>query len=376
MNEREATAPSEVKRPVFYLDWNVISYLQDSSLLDYQHAVTMLCLKQILGLIDRSSLITPYSYAHLSDIRQGPKERHSYWLSHLESMSGGWKVAEIFEDRDKIALRKTASIVKDFSQYDSEQTESELREPEYEAVVSLAFEPVKAEILRQISKFENNPNAEILRQAAQVLTAHGMTTGLEAMRFNKVMRNRLRNQDGVRVKYPDAKTLIRAHPDQPFSELVDQSISQSHLPWNTFDELDKAIPFIGAGGFLSPFMERVNRLSVIAEMLGIGLEKLKKDTAFRGLVNDLGHLALGLRCHYMVSEDSALLEKAVFIKNMIELPVVVLGPEGLNRLLLTQIAQYYVKNKSPSTSENPDEFTFRFDDQDGREIRTYVVKAG
>jgi hypothetical protein len=376
MNEREATSPSDVTRPVFYVDWNVISYLQDSSLLDYQHAIDVLCLKQILGLIDRSSLITPYSYAHLADIRQGPKDRHTHWLNHLESMSGGWKVVEMPEDRNKIGLCKITSVGEDFSHYDSEQTKSESREPAYEAVASLALEPVKAEILRQIDKYENNPNVEILRQAARVLTAQGMVAGLEAMRFNKVMRNRLRNQDGIRLKYPDAKTLIKDHPDQPFRKLVDQSISKSHLPWNTYDELDKAIPIIGTGGFLSPFMDRVNRLSTIAEMIGIGLEKLQKNTAFRGLVNDRSHLAFGLRCHYMVSEDSALLEKAVFIKNMIELPVVVLRVEGLNRLLLTQIAQYYVKNKSPGTSENPEEFTFGFYDSDGREIRTYVVKAG
>jgi len=320
-------------------------------------------------------MITPYSYAHLADIRQGSKDRHSCWIDYLESISGGWCVGEMPQNRDKLLLWNTASVCEDFAQYDSEQTESESHEPEFETIASLAFDPVRTEILRQIDSFENNPNTDILKQAAQVLTGQGMITGLEVMRFNKTMRNRLRDQRGIRIRYPNAKTYMKAHADRPFRDLVDESIAQSQFPWNTYDELEKAIPFIGTGGFLSPFMERVNRLSTIAQMLGIGLEKLKKGTAFRGLVNDLGHLALGLRCHYLVSEDSALLEKAVFIKNMLELPVIVLGAEGLNRLLLTQIAKYYVKKDSADTLEKPAEVTFCFNNENGSEIRSYVVKA-
>jgi len=371
-NEADVT---EITKPVFYLDWNVISYLHDPSYLEYERRITLLCLKKILAMINRSSMINPYSYAHLSDIRQGSRDHHMTWLNYLQSTSDLWKVVEMQCNREKVAFFKINSVFDDFTEYDSEQCSFEFYKPLSEHFASAAFEPVNAAILRQIEKYERNPNAKILQHATHILSGEKNITGLQIMRFNKTIRNKFRDLNSLRIRYPEAKQMIKENPTKPFRQLVDQSIAKSDFPWRSFEELEQAIPLIGTAGYLSPFMERVNRLSIIANMLGIGLEKLKKATAFTGLVNDLGHLSLGLRCHYFVSEDSALIEKAVFIKNMIGLPVMVISAEGLNRLLLTQIASYYNNQEIGYIADTPREVTFRFTDENGEEIRTYVVNV-
>lgn len=365
----------ETAKPVFYLDWNIISYLNDPSCLKHHQKISLLCLKEILNQITRSSMIVPYSYVHFSDIRQGPRIYHKTWVSYLESTSDRWKVAELPENRDKVALYKIESVFNDFLEYNSDQHSFESRSPIFDNIASKAFEPVNTEILRQIKKYENNPNAKILNQVVDLFSSENIIDGLQILKFNKTLRNNLRDMNDIKIRYPEAKRFIKGNQTRPFKQLVDESILKSDLPWKSFEELEKATPIISTAGFLSPFMEKVNNLSMFAIMLGIGIDKLKKETAFKSLVNDMGHISLGLRCHYFVTEDSALIEKAVFIKNMMELPVVILGAEGLNRLLLTQMASYYKKQKISSGCDNESEVTFRFNDENGKEIRTYIINT-
>ncbi len=375
MSEENKEAPVDNKtKPVFYFDWNVISYLHDSSKLDYEHRVTILCLTQILGLIDRL-YISPFSYAHLSDIRQGPKNQHANWLNYLEKTTDGWQVKEMFENRDKVVMHKSISIKEEYNKYDSDQTETEKRQSKNKKLLSPMIKTARDKILREMDKNENHPNSKILLQALHMFSDEKLINGLNIMRFNNETRKNLYNENGVRIRYPDAKSRMKRKLKKPFRDILDESILKSGLPWKTYDELEKTIPFIGTGGFLSPFMEKVNRLSIIANMVGIGLEKMKKDTSFKGLVNDLGHLALGLRCNYFIAEDSALIEKALFIKSMLELPVVVLKMEGFNQLLLYQIAPYYVERGDANKTEDCTETTFRFNDQKGNIIRTYIVET-
>lgn len=63
----------------------------------------------------------------------------------------------------------------------------------------------------------------------------------------------------------------------------------------------------------------------------------------------------------------------LFIKNMIGLPVVVLGAEGLDRLLLSQLASYYIDQQSSDANDGTNEVIFRFAGENGEAIRTYMV---
>lgn len=64
---------------------------------------------------------------------------------------------------------------------------------------------------------------------------------------------------------------------------------------------------------LSPTLAALRRLSRLAETMGVGSEKLKKDTAGESYLSDRMHLTYGLHCNDFLTSDSACEEKAQFI---------------------------------------------------------------
>ncbi len=382
MNKMDTSLP-EVnaisKKPIFYLDWNLISYLYDPNTLAEEKRVQVLCMQTIISIINPNSMILPYSIAHFADIRRGAAEQQIIWLDFMEKLTRKWKVGEIHSDRNNVGLIQIQSIHNDFTEYCKEMMSSESQEAKMQKIISPFLSAQRDDAIKSIENNLGGYNKEILNWILKLLKKDDGITGIDILRMNKRFRQNLHDKHGKPFKYPEAKHILQEKKKDIFLQSIDEAIAKSSMPYKSFEELDKAISNFGTFGFLSPFMEKVNRLSMLAMILGIGSEKLKKDNAFKSIISDLYHLTYGLRCNYFVTEDTALLERSVFIKRMMDLHVKIFRTDTLNKLLLTQLTPHYKPKKEEEiTSEeikSGDGVTFCFKEKDGKEIWSYTVKT-
>ena len=152
-------------------------------------------------------------------------------------------------------------------------------------------------------------------------------------------------------------------------------MAKSDLPFKSFEEFDTSVPSIPTGGFLSKFTEKINRLCMLATFWGIGAEKIKRSSSpakFDGMVNDLGHLSLGLRCNGLVSADNAMIEKAMFAKKMLGLYVDTFRPGEFVRKILKDFAKFYEEQNRHAIGEQKEKYTFNFI-YNKEPLRSYVI---
>jgi hypothetical protein len=76
------------------------------------------------------------------------------------------------------------------------------------------------------------------------------------------------------------------------------------------------------------------KISSLCDLFGISNEKLKKETAFEGIISDAFHLSFGLRSHYFVTEDKNLYTKALFTKKWMNLSGYILNLDSLIWILI------------------------------------------
>jgi hypothetical protein len=101
----------------------------------------------------------------------------------------------------------------------------------------------------------------------------------------------------------------------------------------------------------------VLQLSALSDHLRTTIEK--KETSWNSMQNDLKHLVLALRCDIFVSSDKVLLDRALFIKRWLDLPVLILNPEECVRHILQEILL------SVDPDNRPSEVMFEFKDAVG-----------
>ncbi len=363
----------------FYLDWQVISYLSDPSALKGVLLIDILCLQQIFEMADRDKLVLPYSVSHLADIRKGPGEKHALWLGWLKSSSKCWNVLEIPEEREKIGFRQVPDVRAHFDSYCAGQRDTAqetIINPLIDAIVKQSKEQARIKIEESESVF---PKKSIVYQRIQeMLRSDYNITGIDIMRFNKTLRGELRDTTGKRIRFPEipaVKKKLFSTASAEFRILVDDAMAKSDLPFKNFKEFDTSVPSMPTGGFLSKSTEKINKLCMLATFWGIGTEKIKRSSSpakFEGMVNDLGHLSLGLRCNGLVSTDNAMIEKAMFAKKMLGLYVDIFRPGEFVRKILKDFAKFYEEQNRHVIGEQKEKYTFNFL-YNKELLRSYVI---
>ena len=192
---------------------------------------------------------------------------------------------------------------------------------------------------------------------------------LDLLRFNKKLRTGNLTLKGRRVQFPNVPINAIGKSPQELVGLIDKFLGKSDYPFKTFDSLYRSLGFLDIP-FLSKFQIDVQKLSAICDIVGFTSEKLDKKTAFQSIVNDQAHLAHGLRCTCIISEDKNLLTKARFIRKMRQLPVEAFDIDSF----VTDMLKRKFRHEHPSTTEQSGKsILYTFADEKGNLLREYRI---
>lgn len=366
----------------YYFDWHVISYLADPLALKGELLVDILCLQNTLEMADRERLVIPYSDWHLSDIKKGPPDQHDTWIDWVETISRGWRIFESSDDKEQVLFQRTADVRRHFQHYRDHSGVKASFDSPINRLIDSVVDITKTQTRLKFQEGDHAiPRKSVLyKQIDRILRNDHKADGLDIVRLNKTMRGELRRPSGKQVRFPEIperKHKLFTASSEDFRAFLDDAVAQSDLPYGNFAELDNSVPNIPTGGFLSEFTASVNRLCTLANFVGVGSEKIKNSSPperFAGMINDLGHLSLGLRCSGIVSVDGALLEKALFVKKLLNLDAQVFRPSDFTKKILLDYANFYSAQSSEQSGEHQQLFTFQFLAGDQKLcIRKYIV---
>lgn len=370
--------PTVLARNIFYLDWNVFSYLSEPKS-SPEHALRdIICLRMAIEQSDRRTIGLPYSRAHFADIEKGPASNHPVWIEYLSEISMGWNLLEMPGDSDRIALQRVNNVADHYRQWqdsmDADQTLTAAMEQMLSPVVEttkLAVRNAMPEVSHTISRKSTlNDHVEVLLKPERPIE------GIDIMRLSKSMRGQLRRPDGRRVAFPelpDLDLLLADSAREEFLRGLDTAVRNSDFPYSSLDELERSIPDIPTSPLLSRFTSRINRVTMLASLLGVGPEDIKRSSTsakFDAIVNDLVHMAFGLRCHGFVTCDKPLLTRAKFVCKLVDVPARVITPREFLITILEGFARYY--NSQPDCLRR-NTYTFKFSDNDGNFIKAYSI---
>lgn len=350
----------------FYFDWNVISYLNDPANLTPGLAAQAVLLKALLDqAVDPRSMVVPYSYGHFHDIRKGPASLHEKWLGYLSRTTRGWRISELPEDRERVGVAHIADPLTDFNAYVADLEESEALESRMAPLREPFLDSTAQQAVGHLDIEPDNPNRDLLQPLYAKIKSGAKLTGFDALELNRKMRHSMRDQSGRPYRFPREDFDLRDRDYAAVLARVDSAVARSDFPYVTFRELEDSIPEISTFGFLSPFTERVNKLSITGTLLGIGVDKLAQPSDFQSVINDLIHLSLGLRADGFVTEDKKLKERALLIRAVLGLRVEVLSIDELNCLIMSDLSKYYATERGQKAGA----LEIVFVDEDGTEIR-------
>jgi hypothetical protein len=317
------------KDAIFYIDWNIYSYLSDLSATSTKYENKAKCFSIILdNYFDKEKRCLVFSNSHYRDILLGSEEYYQSKIEYLYQRTNGWKVSEYKQNRELIYIEKCDDIYNDFAQYKKN--------------VKFSNKPLdlNQNTLELLSKeIDNNPKLEQLRKRIfGIINDRNNCGGLSVLLMNKVLRNSdIVTKEG-KIKYPKINENILTG-DNDIREIVNKALNESSIDYSLIDSFLNSISKI-CSLFMSNFTLEIMRLSYLCDFVGLTSEKLSKKTSFEGMIDDVMHISLALRLPVFISEDQNLLVKAKFIKKWMKLSVNIFDMDTF----ITEILKIVYKN--------------------------------
>ncbi len=367
MNEEEKKEYEQVKNNVFYLDWNIYSYLLGiNEIIDPEVKAKIMCFKHIyLNNINKEKTVFPYSYAHFLDIMQGEQSFVEDKIYILNEISKNWIIYEDQNNKEQVLLNKVESIKNEYERYLNDQIQGKKISSEMNPFIQSIIEPGWIDAFNTINEI---PDSEVKTACLKLLNSikkqNGMKPEIETLKFNKFIRNQKLEYEGKKFKFPGVNEKIIDFEMERLKKSVDSCLKQSDYPFNSSDDYFESsikVPLF------SNFFQKVGELCGLVDLIGLTSEKIKGDKSFQGIINDQIHLSHGLRSHYFITEDKNLLVKSKFIKKWLNLPVKIFDIDELNKFLLKQIS---INTKSIKEKQ----ITYTFKDNENVEIKRYIIE--
>lgn len=320
----------KIKNSLIYFDWNIISYIHGlTNINDTNLLKNCNLLKEILNnKINRDEFGFPYSTAHFSDIAQGNSELYNSKIDVLYQFTKGWTLHEDITNNYSLRLDKCLDIETHFNWYFENYSQPNKNSDFDENIIPIMEKASK--LFREYNnEYQNKEWTELIDRLANIII--NPYNGLDILRLNRDMRKAKSPIEGFNFSFPKIDSNAKLKNSYNLKKLINTKLSESIFPFKNSDEFFKFVMPKNIS-ILSPFENDILRLSNLSDFFGISNEKLKKNTSFISIINDIKHLVHGLRTNIFISNDFSLIRKASFIATWMDLDIQILSLEDFINL--------------------------------------------
>lgn len=299
--ENENMGSSEKIPKSIYLDWNIFQDIiqdrKDERLLEN------------LASARARGFVTPYSYAHMSDLaRCGDLEYVDNDLRHVARLSAS-KYIEMDENHKNVHLvevppRMVLDHVRERNSKIPEQQESSYDFPAYKVAIEAI--PEGNLLLNYLNRFDGVMSPALMNCLIQDLQERG----LDDYKLQRDFRNSF--IEVIKIGNPAATELLNTpiykymfsskdEIENNFLEIFEFHLGITGQCISTISEHDKFTIGYGILDFFPAFKEKINKRNNMKNMLTDGL-----------------HVFIASKCRYLVCGDKGLIEKANLLYRVFE----------------------------------------------------------
>ncbi|AVV78739.1 MULTISPECIES: hypothetical protein [Leptospira] len=354
---------------LIYLDWNVITYLNDFSHLRAEDQTSCESMKLIIEkYLNNENFIFPFSHAHYLDINQGGREYVDSKLENLSKTSNSWRIYEDIPSDYQLKIQILHDVKFDYKICIDSFTNSQT----FTSAINLITQPINFAIggfFKLFSHFLLNSNQkDLILRLGNVIQSQEY--GTEILKINKAMRNAFNTEDSlVKVFYPDINKSGQSNQKLNLKELVTESFTNAnHFLFPSYEKFFEWLPYEKIT-IISGFQKEIMKLSDLADLVALVSEDLGKKTSFGSITNDKIHLTMGLRCSIFVSNDKNLLKKAKFIREWMKLNVMIFNIDEFNTFMLKII----YKKENPGINSEKEDIRYAVKRDNGDLIKEYTI---
>lgn len=390
MSESAANKQDTVK--TVYLDRNVISYMFNTEA-QSPPVLASRCMREVLMTpFGRESYRCPYSIAHFEEIHTGGAQYVLRDIQALGILTEDWCISESIAGEVSLERRPTGQH---YEMWAWQKTDPEA----VQAMVLRELESMPDPVLKEFVSSQTTALNQIKAESDAALlpinesirslqsTVKDMFDAYADLATDPTLAGVLRDLGNAQISMngEEIKTInrrIRNYTDQNkllampnvsrtelskdsarFRAVVDRVLKHSNYPYNSASEFFEFLPI--KDGVFPPFKTKVLQLSALSDHLRTTIER--KETSWQSAQNDLLHLSLSLRCDIFVSSDMVLLDRALFIKRWLDLPVLILNP--------AECVQYMLQERllSVDPEHRNREVVFEFKDAAGMHLGKFKV---
>ncbi|MCL2400951.1 MAG: hypothetical protein FWC91_14575 [Defluviitaleaceae bacterium] len=344
----------------YYFDYNIlnsiISFWENTDNPTYKTSYSLFII--LTQFYDLNKTCIPYSMAHIWDIINGTK-KYADKVNFIDKISKRWYVSEDI-DNNLIRIDKCDNISDHFDEvFESMKMTDEIRSA-FDPLIELGFEKsLKNDDYSKMVNFEYyNKMIEIYKQKK-------VKSIYDIFQFNYKMINIMNVKNNLNVNIVSKEELIKNIEKFMLNNNLLSSINvKSIAKFENF--YNKNLLNFQQ----SEFSKKIFMYSFLCDYVGVTKEsknKVNKDTFASGMINDLIHLSIGLRCPNFITNDKNLKTKAVICKKLLNLNVRIFDNENFCQYLINQ----YVKINFPKKDQK--EFKISIELNNEKYQKTFII---
>jgi hypothetical protein len=318
----------------YYLDYNILnsilSFWEYMDIKSYQTSFLSYCF--LSSFYNLKKICIPYSTGHICDILSGEKNIDNK-INIINEISKGWYVSEDDEDNNIIRIDKCNDVKLHFNNTkDSIEFTKDIQNI-FDPLIELAFK----QSFKNYTSVENIPE-ELNNKIKDLLKEKIVKSIYDVFQFNYKIINILNVKNNINFKHITKEKLIK-----DIEILISQNIFLKSINVKNINDF-KIFHESNLYNFKqSNFSKKVFMYSFLSDYVGLTKEdkdKVSKDTFASGMINDLIHLSLGLRCSIFVTNDKNLYIKAIFCKILLDLNVKIFSIEHFYQYIINEYIMY------------------------------------
>jgi hypothetical protein len=325
----------------YYFDYNIINSIFSfwDHLDNKSYHTSFLSYMLLNQFYDMKKICIPYSFGHIWDILNGTKFTESK-IDVINTISKGWYVNEDDSDSNLIRIDKCNNIHDHFKDtFESLKFANEIQST-FDPLIEIAFESsmlnyiisedysieLHNKIVDLYKEKKVKSQHDVLQFSYKVINTQNIKNNIN---FENISKELLISKLNTYIKNNKFLGLINV------KNIIDFENFQTKFQFNN-DQ--------------SEFSKKVFINSFLCDYIGLTKEtknKVYKKTFASGMINDLLHLSVGLRCSKFVSNDRNLLIKAIVCKVLLNLNVKIYCIENFYQHIINE----YVKYNYPGQNE-------------------------
>lgn len=347
----------------YYFDYNIfssiISFWENADNTTYQTSYSSYVI--LNQFYDLTKICIPYSMAHIWDIMNGTKEYENK-VSMVNEISKRWYVSEE-KDSDLIRVDKSDDVFAHFDEvFQSMKMTNSIRNA-FNPLIESAF---KNSLLNK--QFSGMVDSDLYKNTLNIYKQKKIKSVYDVFQFLYKLVNVMGGKNNL-----DLNTLSKDELFKKLESFIRNSKLLNSVKVKSLSEFEIFYDKELLNFQQSDFSKKIFMYSFLCDFIGITKEKkenVMKDTFASGMINDLIHLSIGLRCSDFVTNDENLKTKAVFCKKLLDLKVKIFD----NKSFCQYLANEYAKIKFPEMDNK--EFTISYEIDDKKFQKSFKTDYG